>query len=49
MDDNEDALRLSEKCFDTCERLKAVISGKSADSLSDHVKIALEDLERYDL
>ncbi|KAF9789484.1 kinase-like domain-containing protein [Thelephora terrestris] len=45
--DNEDAMQLSEYCFDTCDGLKTAILGQNTlNDLDEPLKIALEDLER---
>ena len=47
MANDEVALKLSEHCFDACEVLNTAGLGENADVLSESVKVALEDLERY--
>ena len=46
MIDDKDSVQLSEYCFNVCEVLKTVVQGRNADSLNEHVRVALEDLER---
>ena len=47
MIDDKDSMQLSEYCFNVCEVLKTVVQGRSADSLNESMRAALEDLERY--
>ena len=44
---DKDSMQLSEYCFNVCEVLKTVVQGRSADSLNESMRAALEDLERY--
>jgi hypothetical protein len=44
---DEEAVQLSEYCFNACETLKTAISGKDAEHLNEAVASALEDLNRY--
>lgn len=46
MIDDKDSMQLSEYCFNVCEVLKTVVQGRSADSLNESMRGALEDLER---
>ena len=46
MVDDEDAVQLSEYCFNVCEALKATVHGRNAESLDESVRTALDDLER---
>ena len=46
MVDDEDSIQLSEYCFNACEVLRTVVRGRNPDSLSESVRVALEDLER---
>ena len=46
MIDDKDSVQLSEYCFNVCEVLKGAVHGRSADSLNESVRVALEDLER---
>jgi hypothetical protein len=44
--DSEGSVQLSEYCFNICDALKTTIQGKSADELSEPVRMALVDLDR---
>ena len=46
MIDDKDSVQLSEYCFNVCGVLKTAGQGRNADSLSESVRVALEDLER---
>jgi len=45
--DDKDSAQLSEYCFSVCETLELAIRGKSADDLSESVRMALKEIERY--
>ena len=47
MIDNKDSVRLSEHCFDVCEKVQKTIHGTNASDLGELEKMVLEDLERY--
>ena len=40
-------MQLSDYFFNVCEALKAAIGEENTDDLSEPVRIALEDLERF--
>ena len=46
MIDDNDSIQLSEHSFNACEVLNTVVQEKDADSLSESVRTALEDLGR---
>jgi len=46
MIENKDSVELSEYSFNVCEVLKTVIHGKTADNLSESVRVALENFGR---
>ena len=44
---NKDSVRLSERCFDVCEKVQKTTQGTNAGDLGELEKMVLEDLERY--